>query len=142
MAEKIFWKFLGRSRKSIQFGKLDQKSLFFIWFFVDNGQKTYEKIRKNWIRKTTKLEKWGGGSWGEKVEFGSEKRAWRIFRWMKIDVLRWIFNLERSKKWDDSEKRPKMAEKIFWKIFGRSRKSIKFGKLDQKSLFFICFFTY
>ena len=33
MAEKIFWKNLGRSRKSIQFGKLDQKSLFFIWFF-------------------------------------------------------------------------------------------------------------
>ena len=34
MAEKIFWKNLGRSRKSIQFGKLDQKSLFFVWFFA------------------------------------------------------------------------------------------------------------
>ena len=49
MAEKIFF-ILGRTRKSIQFGKLDQKSLFFIWFFIDNGQKTYEKIRKNWIQ--------------------------------------------------------------------------------------------
>ena len=46
---KDFLKKFGRSRKSIQFGKLDQKSLFFIWFFIDNGQKTYEKIRKNWI---------------------------------------------------------------------------------------------
>ena len=35
--------------KYIPFGKLDQKSLFFIWFFIDNGQKTNEKIRKNWI---------------------------------------------------------------------------------------------
>ena len=35
------------------------------------------------------------------------------------------------------EKGPKMAEKIFWKILGRTRKSIQFGKLDQKSLFFI-----
>ena len=47
---KDFLKNLGRNRKSIQFGKLDQKSLFFIWFFIDNGQKTYEKIRKNWIQ--------------------------------------------------------------------------------------------
>ena len=41
--------FLVEVEKSIQFGKLDQKSLFFIWFFIDNGQKTYEKIMKNWI---------------------------------------------------------------------------------------------
>ena len=34
------------------------------------------------------LEKVGGGSWGEKVEFGGEKRASRIFRLMKIDVLK------------------------------------------------------
>ena len=47
---KDFLNFFGRTRKSIQFGKLDQKSLFFIWFFIDNGQKTYEKIRKNWIQ--------------------------------------------------------------------------------------------
>ena len=40
----------------------------------------------------------GGGNGGEKVEFGGEKRASRIFRLMKIDVLRSIFNLERSKK--------------------------------------------
>ena len=82
----------------------------------------------------------GGENGEEKVEFGGEKRASRIFRLMKIDVLRSIFNLERSKKWDIGEKRPKMAEKIFWKILGRSRKSIQFGKLDQKSLFFIWFF--
>ena len=49
LPKRFFEKILGGSRKSIQFGKLDQKSLFFIWFFIDNGQKTYEKIRKNWI---------------------------------------------------------------------------------------------
>ena len=62
------------------------------------------------------MEKVGGGSWGEKVEFGGEKRASRIFRLMKIDVLRSIFNLERSKKYDIGEKGPKMAEKLFGKI--------------------------
>ena len=81
----------------------------------------------------------GGGSWGEKVELGGENRASRIVRLMKIDVLRSIFNLERSKKLDNSEKGPKMAEHIFCKFFGRSRKSIQFGKLDQKSLFFTWF---
>ena len=35
-----------------------------------------------------KIEKVGGGSWGEKVEFGGEKRASRIFRWMKMNVLK------------------------------------------------------
>ena len=43
MAEKLFGKILGRSQKSIQFGKLDQKSLFFIWLFIDNGKKTISK---------------------------------------------------------------------------------------------------
>ena len=59
------------------------------------------------------MKKVGGGSWGEKVEFGGEKRASRIFCWMKMKVLRSIFNLERSKKSDNSEKGPKIAEKIF-----------------------------
>ena len=49
----------------------------------------------------------------EKVEFGSEKRASRIFRLMKIDVFNANFNMERSEKSYNSEKRPKMAEKIF-----------------------------
>ena len=39
-----------------------------------------------------------GGNGGEKVEFGGEKRASRIFRLMKIDVLRLNFDMERSKK--------------------------------------------
>ena len=39
-AKRFFEKKLGRGRKSIQFGKLDQKSLFFIWFFIVDGQKT------------------------------------------------------------------------------------------------------
>ena len=55
----------------------------------------------------------GGGSGGEKMEFGSKKRASRIFRWMKIDVFNANFDMERSKKLDNSEKGPKMAEKIF-----------------------------
>ena len=86
------------------------------------------------------MKKVGGGNGGEKLEFGGGKRASRIFRWMKIDVFDTNFDMERSKKWDDSEKGPKMAKNIFWNLFGRIRKSIQFGKLDQKSLFFILFF--
>ena len=59
---------------------------------------------------------------------------------MKIDVFNANFNLERSKKYYIGEKGPKMAEQIFWNFFGRARKSIQFGKLEQKSLFFILFF--
>ena len=55
---KDFFLILGRSRKSIQFGKLDQKSLFFIWFFIDNGQKTYEKIMNKWIQMRPACEGW------------------------------------------------------------------------------------
>ena len=44
------------------------------------------------------MKKVGGEDGGEKVEFGGEKRASRIFRLMKMDVLRSNFDMERSKK--------------------------------------------
>ena len=64
---------MGRTRKSIQCGKLDQKSVFFIWFSIDNGQKTYEKIRKNLIKMRPVYGCWvlAGGSWV--VEVGEKK---------------------------------------------------------------------
>ena len=71
--------------------------------------------------------------WRRKTGFG-------FFCWMKMNRFNMNFNMERSNTWDDSEKRPKIAKKIFCKILGRFRKSIQFGKLDQKSLFFILFF--
>ena len=74
----------------------------------------------------------GGENGGEKVEFGGEKRASRIFCWMKMNRFDTNFKMERSKKLYIGEKGPKIAEKVFWKILGRSRKSIQFGKLDQK----------
>ena len=49
----------------------------------------------------------------EKMEFGGEKRASTIFRLMNIDVFDANFDMERSKKLDNSEKGPKMAKKIF-----------------------------
>ena len=40
----------------------------------------------------------GGGNGGEKVEFGGEKRASRIFCWMKMNRFNTNFKMERSKK--------------------------------------------
>ena len=59
------------------------------------------------------MEKVGGGNGGEKVEFGGEKRASRIFCWMKMNRFDTNFKMEKSKKIDNSEKGPKIAEKIF-----------------------------
>ena len=54
MAEKIFWKILGGTRKSIQFGKLDQKSLFFyqkpIRFKWGQNKLDSNEARTNWIQ--------------------------------------------------------------------------------------------
>ena len=50
MAEKIFLKIL------VEFGNLSnlanwiKNHCFLYGFFIDNGQKTYEKIKKNWIQ--------------------------------------------------------------------------------------------
>ena len=44
------------------------------------------------------MEKVGGGNEGEKVEFGGEKWASRIFCWMKMDRFDANFDMERSKK--------------------------------------------
>ena len=54
-----------------------------------------------------------GGNGGEKVEFGGGKRASRICCWMKMNRFDANFKMEKSKKLDDSEKEPKMAEKVF-----------------------------
>ena len=54
-----------------------------------------------------------GGNGGEKVEFGGEKRASRIFCWMKMNRFNTNFNMERPKKYDIGEKRPKIAKNIF-----------------------------
>ena len=38
-SKKIIWGFFNKVWKSIQFGRLDQKTLLFIWFFIVDGQK-------------------------------------------------------------------------------------------------------
>ena len=107
----------------------------------DDGVLKLASFKLNYVSpENHKIGKSGWWKWREKVEFGGEKQASRCFCWMKMNRFDTNFKMERSKKWDDSQKLPKMAEKAFWKKLGRSRKSIQFGKLDQKSLFFIWFF--
>ena len=45
-----------------------------------------------------KIEKMDDGNGEEKVEFGGEKRASRIFCWMKMNRFSTNFKMERSKK--------------------------------------------
>ena len=80
-----------------------------------------------------KIEKNDHRNEKQNVEFGSEKRAVRIFHWRKIDVLSTNFNMERSKKWN--LKATENCQKK-WKII----KFIQFWTLDLKSIFFIWFF--
>ena len=59
----------------------------------------------------------GGGPGGEKVEFGGEKRASRIFCWMKMNRFNTNFKMERSKNKilaKKGRKRPKRFVEKIW----------------------------
>ena len=79
-----------------------------------------------------KSEKW-------RLEFGGEERASSMFRWRKIHVLDMNFNIPRTQIWNIIEKRLKIANIIFLKMFGNLMKCIQFCKVDQKSFFFLLF---
>ena len=64
--------------------------------FFESEKRLKTGLIETELRKSGKPQNWK--KWAEKVEFGGEKPASRIFRLMKIDVLRSIFNLEMSKK--------------------------------------------
>ena len=49
---------------------------------------------------------------------GGEKWASRFFCWMKMNRLSTNFDMERSKLWNVSEKRPKMTKNIFQRKSG------------------------
>ena len=51
--------------------------------------------------------------WKLKKKFEAQKRASRILRWSKMDLLNTNFNTQRSKKVSIVEKRPKMTKNIF-----------------------------
>ena len=75
-----------------------------------------------------------------KVEFGGEKRASRIFCWMKMTRFTTNFKMERSKKIRYWQKITENGRKGFLKFFGRIRKSIQFGQIGSKIIVFYMVF--
>ena len=55
---------------------------------------------------------WENEEW--KLEFGTQKRASRIFRWSKMDLLSTNFNMQRSKISNVIEKLPQMTKNKFY----------------------------
>ena len=62
----------------------------------------------------------GGGNGGEKMEFGGEKQASRIFCWMKMKRFTTNFKMERSKNKILAKKGRKWPKRFLKKIGWKS----------------------